>query len=105
MCVTWFTIATGGNSEWNPTSAFNHSRDSIELNSWTARFFVNECRKSLSLNPNTEGGFHLSSCLFTDNNRFGDMETESRALIYHYTPQYTGDKGVFTQMYIFPVSP
>lgn len=44
-------IATGGNSEWNPTSAFNHSRDSIELNSWTARFFVNECRKSLSLNP------------------------------------------------------
>lgn len=33
------------------------------------------------------------------------METESRALIYHYTPQYTGDKGAFTQMYIFPVSP
>ncbi len=40
---------------------------------------------------------------FTDNNRFGDAATESKALIYQYTPEYTGEKGAFTQMYIFPV--
>lgn len=69
--------------EWSPTLAVNHNHDSVELNSWTARFFVNECRKN--------------------NNRFADAAAESQALIYQHTPKYTGETGTFTQMYLFPL--
>ena len=39
----------------------------------------------------------------TDDNRFGDAAAESQALIYQYTPKYMGEKGAFTQIYLFPV--
>ena len=34
-------------SEWKTGTEIDHGFDSVELNSWTARFFVNECRQSL----------------------------------------------------------
>lgn len=91
-------------SEWSPTLAINHSNDSVELNSWTARFFVNECRKSLCMpHATTPDSLLLSLLLHTDNNRFADAAAESQALIYQHTPKYTGETGAFTQMYLFPL--
>jgi len=66
--------------EWMATN-INHSYDSVEFNSWTARFFVNECRKN--------------------DNHFIDSSAEKKALIYQFTPVYTGDSGHFLQRYFF----
>ena len=34
-------------SEWKPCTQVNHNVNSIELNSWNSRFFVQQCHKSL----------------------------------------------------------
>jgi len=67
--------------EWKAGTEINHSSDSVELNGWVARFFVNECRKN--------------------NNHFSDTSAEKKALIYNYKPTYTGDSGSFMQCYEF----
>jgi len=69
--------------EWKSPSEIDHSEDSVELNSWTARFFVNECRQNT--------------------HKFADSQSEKEALIYQYTPTYTGDSGGFMQCYYFKV--
>jgi len=69
--------------EWKPGTEIDHSFDSVELNSWTSRFFVSECRKN--------------------NHHFADTASEKQALIYQYTPEYTGDSGSFMQSYFFPL--
>jgi len=68
--------------EWTPNlKQINHSRNSVEVNGWVARFFVDECRKN--------------------DNHFANTAEENKALIYQYTPTYTGDKSNFEQKYIF----
>jgi len=68
--------------EWTPDGNINHSYDSVELNSWTSRFFVQQCRKN--------------------NNAFPDEKSEKEALIYEYTPTYTADEEEsFVQCYLF----
>jgi len=67
--------------EWKEDKKFNHSGDSIELNSWMSRFFVSECRKN--------------------NIHFSDTSSETKALIYQYEPTYYSD-GYFVQSYVFP---
>jgi len=67
--------------EWKKDKKFNHSKDSIEFNSWTSRFFVSECRKN--------------------NQHFSDTSSETKALIYQYEPTYNPD-GYFVQTYLFP---
>jgi len=69
--------------EWKSGTEINHSFNSVELNSWTARFFVNECRQN--------------------DHHFADTSSEKQALIYQYTPTYTGDSGSFMQSYFFPL--
>jgi len=69
--------------EWKYPSEIDHSFDSVELNSWTSRFFVNECRQN--------------------DHKFADSQSEKEALIYQYTPTYTGDSGGFMQSYFFPL--
>jgi len=70
--------------EWNPKTLIDHSYDSVLLNGWTARFFVNECRKN--------------------DNHFADTKSETAALIYQYHATYTGDTTGFTQEYLFPLA-
>ena len=99
FCVCWIMF-----SEWKVGTNVDHSKDSVEANSWPARFFVNECRKSLSkpqhlldLVPSL-----FSFLLFsTDDNHFADSTSEKEALIYNYEPTYTGDTGSFMQCYLF----
>jgi len=69
--------------EWATGTQINHSFDSVELNSWTSRFFVNECRMN--------------------DHHFVDTQTEKEALIYQFTPTYTGDVSGFMQKYFFPL--
>jgi len=69
--------------EWISGTEINHSFNSVELNSWTARFFVDECRQN--------------------DHHFADTSSEKQALIYQYTPTYTGDSGSFMQSYFFPL--
>jgi len=68
--------------EWNQDTAVDHGSDSVEFNSWLARFFVDECRKN--------------------DNHFADTKSEQNALIYQYTPTYTGNSTRFLQSYLFP---
>jgi len=76
-------------TQWHPEIAVfewvlksEHSTDSIEVNSWMGRFFVNECRKN--------------------DNHFSDATAEKKALFYQYDPTYTGDLfPPFMQSYFF----
>jgi len=69
--------------EWASDTEIDHTFDSVEVNSWTARFFINECRKN--------------------DHHFGDSASEEKALIYQFTPTYTGDVSGFMQKYYFPI--
>ena len=55
--------------EWNPHEVINHSAESIVVNSYFGRFFVDECRRN----------FH----------KFNSPQSEEKALIYNYVPIYT----------------
>jgi len=76
-------------TQWHPEIAIfewvlnsEHSNDSIEVNSWLGRFFVNECRKN--------------------DNHFSDTETEKKALFYQYNPTNTAEEQPhFMQCYLF----
>jgi len=76
-------------TQWHPEIAVfewvlksEHSADSIEVNTWMGRFFINECRKN--------------------DNHFIDADAEKKALFYQYVPTYTADEAVpFMQCYLF----
>ncbi|XP_069552650.1 gamma-glutamyl hydrolase [Brachyistius frenatus] len=76
-------------TQWHPEkSAFewtrpsiSHSPPAIRTTFYTAEFFVGEARKS----------FHT----------FQSEEEESKALIYNYSPVYTGAEGIYSQIYLF----
>ncbi|XP_042255871.1 gamma-glutamyl hydrolase [Thunnus thynnus] len=76
-------------TQWHPEkNAFEwtrpyipHSPSAIKTTFYMAEFFVSEARKN----------FH----------RFETEEGEGKALIYNYSPVYTGIKSAFEQMYFF----
>ncbi|XP_026147484.1 gamma-glutamyl hydrolase [Mastacembelus armatus] len=76
-------------TQWHPEkNAFEwtkpfipHSRSAVKTTFYMAEFFVSEARKN----------FH----------RFESEEAESKALIYNYSPVYTGNKSGFEQIYFF----
>ncbi|XP_072542994.1 gamma-glutamyl hydrolase-like [Salminus brasiliensis] len=76
-------------TQWHPEkNAFEwtrpyipHTPSAIKTTFYMARFFVNEARKSL--------------------HNFTSQEEEQNALIYNYSPTYTGKKSVFEQIYYF----
>ncbi|XP_051531684.1 gamma-glutamyl hydrolase isoform X2 [Myxocyprinus asiaticus] len=76
-------------TQWHPEkNAFEwtrphipHSPSAIKTTFYMAQFFVNEARKS----------FHS----------FASTEEEQKALIYNYSPVYTGTKSAFEQKYFF----
>lgn len=76
-------------TQWHPEkNAFEwtrpyipHSPSAVKTTFYMAEFFVSEARKS----------FH----------RFESEEEESKALIYNYSPVYTGAKSIFEQIYFF----
>lgn len=68
--------------EFKIDEMMNHSFESIIANQWVANFFVNEARKN--------------------EHRFTNASEEAKALIYNYTPVYTGLQGSdFVQTYFF----
>ncbi|KAL9656722.1 hypothetical protein ABK040_002989 [Willaertia magna] len=68
--------------EWYPLEDINHSFDSVIANNYFAQFFVDETRKNL--------------------HQFDKIEKEQKALIYNYTPVYTGlFDDDFVQCYFF----
>ncbi len=69
--------------EWTIDEDINHDASAIYAMQYFANFFVNECRKSL--------------------HSFPDQDTESKALIYNYSPVFTGinPDASFVQSYIF----
>uniref|UniRef100_A0A3P8SA21 folate gamma-glutamyl hydrolase n=1 Tax=Amphiprion percula TaxID=161767 RepID=A0A3P8SA21_AMPPE len=76
-------------TQWHPEkNAFEwtrpyipHSPSAVKTTFYMAEFFVNEARKN----------FH----------RFESEEGESKALIYNYSPVYTGHNSSFQQIYFF----
>ncbi|XP_041823616.1 gamma-glutamyl hydrolase [Melanotaenia boesemani] len=76
-------------TQWHPEkNAFEwtkpyipHSPSAVKTTFYMAEFFVNEARKS----------FH----------RFESQEEENKALIYNYSPVYTGAMRAFEQIYFF----
>uniref|UniRef100_A0A3Q1GCL2 folate gamma-glutamyl hydrolase n=1 Tax=Acanthochromis polyacanthus TaxID=80966 RepID=A0A3Q1GCL2_9TELE len=76
-------------TQWHPEkNAFEwtrpyipHSPSAVKTTFYMAEFFVNEARKN----------FH----------RFESEEGESKALIYNYSPVYTGNNSSFEQIYFF----
>ncbi|XP_029979811.1 gamma-glutamyl hydrolase-like [Sphaeramia orbicularis] len=66
--------------EWNK-SYYPHSRSAVRTTFFMAEFFVNEARKN----------FHA----------FETQEGERDALIYNYSPVYTGAMSTFEQIYYF----
>jgi len=68
--------------EWKAKTEIDHGADSVELNSWTARFFVSQARKN--------------------DQHFSSTSAETKALIYQYKPTYTLDESGFVQCYVFP---
>ncbi|XP_070580139.1 gamma-glutamyl hydrolase-like [Ptychodera flava] len=59
----------------------NHSEDAVKVTQYMANFFVGEARKS--------------------SHHFKDKAEESSALIYNYTPVYTGNFTAYEQCYFF----
>ncbi|KAK5849976.1 hypothetical protein PBY51_014267 [Eleginops maclovinus] len=76
-------------TQWHPEkNAFEwtrpyipHSPSAIKTTFYMAQFFVSEARKSL--------------------HKFQTEEEESKALIYNYSPVYTGPKSAFEQIFLF----
>uniref|UniRef100_A0A8C7WWD0 folate gamma-glutamyl hydrolase n=1 Tax=Oryzias sinensis TaxID=183150 RepID=A0A8C7WWD0_9TELE len=60
---------------------YPHSPSAVKTSFYMAEFFIGEARKS----------FH----------RFGSKEDEDKALIYNYSPVYTGTTSAFEQVYVF----
>jgi len=68
--------------EFKANEMMNHSFESVIANQWVANFFVNEARKN--------------------NHHFESAAEEAKALIYSYSPVYTGLHGSdFAQTYYF----
>ncbi|XP_049777986.1 gamma-glutamyl hydrolase-like isoform X1 [Schistocerca cancellata] len=67
--------------EWKSNKNIPHSSDAVVAMQYFANFFVNEARKN----------FHS----------FPSVESEESALIYKYTPTYTGDHLIYEQCYFF----
>uniref|UniRef100_A0A8C8SRI3 folate gamma-glutamyl hydrolase n=1 Tax=Pelusios castaneus TaxID=367368 RepID=A0A8C8SRI3_9SAUR len=67
--------------EWNNSSGISHSPAAMKVAYYIADFLVNEARKSL--------------------HHFPSKEEESKALIYNYTPVFTGAFSSFQQVYFF----
>nr|XP_046227385.1 gamma-glutamyl hydrolase [Scatophagus argus] len=76
-------------TQWHPEkNAFEwtrpyipHSPSAVKTTFYMAEFFVSEARKNM--------------------HKFESKEEESKALIYNYSPVYTGPNGVFEQIYYF----
>ncbi|XP_017567937.1 gamma-glutamyl hydrolase [Pygocentrus nattereri] len=76
-------------TQWHPEkNAFEwtrpyipHTPSAIKTTFYTAYFFVNEAKKSL--------------------HSFSSQEEEQKALIYNYSPKYTGKRSSFEQIYYF----
>ncbi|XP_062986836.1 gamma-glutamyl hydrolase [Elgaria multicarinata webbii] len=67
--------------EWKNSPGIPHSQPAIEVTYFTADFFVNEARKS--------------------NHHFPSKKDETSALIYNFTPLFTGTFSSFDQAYFF----
>lgn len=67
--------------EWWASENINHTYTSVVANSWLQRYFVNEAR------ANSRG--------------FPTPDAEAAALIYNYSPVYTGNVSGFEQVYLF----
>ncbi|XP_068018572.1 gamma-glutamyl hydrolase isoform X1 [Melanerpes formicivorus] len=67
--------------EWKDSPGIPHSPSAVRAAYYIADFFINEARKSL--------------------HRFPSEEEERKALIYNYTPLYTGTFSSFQQIYFF----
>ncbi|XP_051878631.1 gamma-glutamyl hydrolase-like [Pristis pectinata] len=66
--------------EWKSTKEIPHFSEAIEVSWYLADFFVNEARKN----------FH----------HFSNRAEEAKALIYNYSPVYTGNISNFEQIYL-----
>ncbi|EFC39229.1 predicted protein [Naegleria gruberi] len=55
--------------EWNPNEVINHSLESVKVNSYFGKFFINECRKN--------------------SHTFKSEQFLEKSLIYQFTPVYT----------------
>ncbi|XP_054250668.1 gamma-glutamyl hydrolase [Indicator indicator] len=67
--------------EWKNSPGIPHSPSAVRAAYYIADFFINEARKSL--------------------HHFPTEEEETKALIYNYTPIYTGTFSSFQQIYFF----
>ncbi|KAJ7993951.1 hypothetical protein DPEC_G00260000 [Dallia pectoralis] len=67
--------------QWDPKLAFPHSSNAVRVASLLAEFFVNEGKRNLHY--------------------FNQSEEEAMALIYNYTPIYTGNISAYEQAYFF----
>ncbi|XP_040202172.1 gamma-glutamyl hydrolase-like [Rana temporaria] len=67
--------------QWNRDYAYPHSENAIWLSQYMANFFVNEARKN--------------------SNHFPSAKEEGSALIYNWTPTYTGNISGYEQVYFF----
>ncbi|XP_043845431.1 gamma-glutamyl hydrolase-like [Dromiciops gliroides] len=67
--------------EWKNLTGIVHSPLAIKSSFYMADFFVNEARKS--------------------HHHFASKKEESEALIYNYTPVFTGNNSLFQQCYFF----
>nr|DBA30140.1 TPA: hypothetical protein GDO54_006156 [Pyxicephalus adspersus] len=67
--------------QWSKGYVFPHTENAIWLSQYTANFFVNEARKN--------------------SNRFPNAKEEESALIYNWSPTYTGNISGYEMVYFF----